>query len=104
MTQQLTEWPFENLEYEKSISSGLNILSARSDQKPPSKKNQFGMITEYIRADMKNKAASMTLSNSNKERGKILDRAFRMPAGEVSAADRLRNYRAKRIKEEIHKN
>ena len=53
---------------------------------------------------MKNKAASMTLSNSNKERGKILDRAFRMPAGEVSAADRLRNYRAKRIKEEIHKN
>ena len=62
------------------------------------------MITEYIRADMKNKAASTTLPSSNKERSKILDRAFRMPAGEVSASDRLRNYRAKRMKEEVHKN
>ena len=50
------------------------------------------MITNYIRADAKNQTSTTELLKPNKERSKILDRAFRMPAGEVSASSRLRNY------------
>ena len=62
------------------------------------------MITNYIRADAKNQTSTTELLKPNKERSKILDRAFRMPAGEVSASSRLRNYQVKRMKEDVHKN